>query len=106
MLGLTWAALVGYAFLYSPNQTPLRDMYFLEKLVGLGADDGVSVNTIFTVLFNAMGLWPAMYSALIIPTGKSENGVRDPQGQRFRCNVLPVSLIENVQHRPSRRRQP
>lgn len=75
ILGLTWAALVGYAFLYSPNQTPIRDQYFLEKLVGLGVDN-VPVNTVFTALFNAMGLWPAMYSALIIPTGKSENGVR------------------------------
>lgn len=30
-----WAALAGYAFLVAPNQTPLRDSYFLEKLVGL-----------------------------------------------------------------------
>lgn len=76
VLGLAWAAFVGYAFLYSPNQTPYRDQYFIEKLVGLGENDGVTINIVFTALFNAMGLWPAMYSALIIPSGKSENGVR------------------------------
>lgn len=30
-----WAGLAAYAFLVAPNQTPLRDAYFLEKLVGL-----------------------------------------------------------------------
>lgn len=44
-LFLLWAALTGYAFFLSPNQTPLRDSYFLEKLVGLGVEDGVPVST-------------------------------------------------------------
>lgn len=30
-----WVGLGAYAFLVAPNQTPLRDAYFLEKLVGL-----------------------------------------------------------------------
>jgi hypothetical protein len=37
-----YAGLLFYAFKLSPNQTPLRDGYFIEKLVGLGANDGVS----------------------------------------------------------------
>ena len=36
--GLIWAALLGYAILFSPNQTPLRDQYFLEKLVRFFSD--------------------------------------------------------------------
>lgn len=47
-LWVLWAALAGYAFFIAPNQTPLRDQYFLEKLVGLGANDGVSINAVFT----------------------------------------------------------
>lgn len=38
-----WGGLAAYTFLVAPNQTPLRDSYFIEKLVGLGANDGVQV---------------------------------------------------------------
>src|SRR5579875_1935335 len=61
----------GYAFLASPNQTPYRDMYFLEKLSGLGVNDGVAINTVFTQLFFVMGIWPAIYAALLIPSARS-----------------------------------
>ncbi|PRW58694.1 hypothetical protein C2E21_3280 [Chlorella sorokiniana] len=70
-----WAGLAGYAFLVAPNQTPLRDAYFLEKLVGLGVDDGVTLNAIVTNLFLVMGVWPLIYTSLLIPSGKSDNGV-------------------------------
>lgn len=66
----------GYALLLSPNQTPYRDMYFLEKLSGLGENDGVQVNAVFTQLFFMMGLWPAIYAALLIPSARSGNKVR------------------------------
>jgi hypothetical protein len=71
-----WAGLSAYAFLWSPNQTPFRDTVFLEKLVGLGGDDGVVVNSVFFCLFNIMGVWPAVYAALLTPSGRSSNGVR------------------------------
>ncbi|KAI3423805.1 hypothetical protein D9Q98_009642 [Chlorella vulgaris] len=74
-LFVLWGALAGYAFLVAPNQTPLRDSYFLEKLVGLGAADGVPLNTIVQQLFLAMGIWPLVYTALLIPSGKSGNGI-------------------------------
>ena len=64
-----------YGFVLSPNQTPYRDMYFLEKLLGLGADDGVAVNTVFTRLCWLMGVWPAVYASLLLPTAKSGNKV-------------------------------
>ncbi len=64
-----------YGFVLSPNQTPYRDMYFLEKLLGLGVDDGVQVNTVFTRLCWLMGVWPAVYASLLLPTAKSGNKV-------------------------------
>ena len=75
---ITWAALIGYAALFSPNQTPLRDQYFLEKILGLGVEDGVPINTVFFCLFNIMGVMPGIYASLLLPSGKSANGVRRP----------------------------
>lgn len=72
---ITWAALIGYAALFSPNQTPLRDQYFLEKILGLGVEDGVPINTVFFCLFNIMGVMPGIYASLLLPSGKSANGV-------------------------------
>ena len=71
-------AYAGYALLLSPNQTPYRDMYFLEKLTGLGVEDGVQINAVFTQLFFMMGLWPAIYAALLVPSARSGNKVRIP----------------------------
>ncbi|KAK9800341.1 hypothetical protein WJX73_006000 [Symbiochloris irregularis] len=70
-----WAALTGYILFLSPNQTPYRDQYFILKQVGLGPDDGFHVNTVWVQLFNAMGLWPAIYASLLIPSGRSGNKV-------------------------------
>ena len=70
-----WAGLAVYAFLLSPNQTPFRDRYFLEKLIGLGVEDGVPLNAIVQQLFLIMGVWPLVYTALLVPSGKSDNGV-------------------------------
>jgi hypothetical protein len=71
---LLWAGLGAYAFLLSPNQTPLRDQYFIEKLVGL-TSDAVPLNTVFYYLFFIMGIWPLIYTALLVPAAKSRNGV-------------------------------
>jgi hypothetical protein len=69
-----WAGLAAYAFFLAPNQTPLRDQYFIEKFVGLTTDP-VPLNPVFTQLFYAMGLWPLIYTALLVPAGRSGNGV-------------------------------
>lgn len=69
-----WAGLIGYAFLLAPNQTPLRDQYFLEKFLNL-TDDGIPLNAIFSQLFYIMGIWPIIYTALLIPAAKSKNRV-------------------------------
>jgi hypothetical protein len=46
-------------------------------------DDGVALNTVWFCLFNIMGVWPAVYAALLTPAGRSANGVRS--GARFGC---------------------
>ena len=50
-------------------------MYFLEKLLGIGANDGVAVNAVFTRLCWLMGVWPAVYASLLLPSAKSGNKV-------------------------------
>ncbi len=67
--------IAGYAIFLSPNQTPYRDSYFVEKLLGQGADDGVTVNVIFSQFWNLLGVLPATFWALIIPSSKSGNKV-------------------------------
>ena len=74
LFGVVWLSLLAYAFLYAPNQTPVRDGIFLQKLLNLDGD-GEPVNEPLFCLFNIMGLWPAAYAALLVPTGRSRNGV-------------------------------
>ncbi|GAB4825315.1 hypothetical protein Ancab_008187 [Ancistrocladus abbreviatus] len=73
LLFLLWSALLYYVFNLSPNQTPSRDMYFLEKLLNLKADDGFRMNQVLVSLWYIMGLWPIVYSMLLLPTGRSSN---------------------------------
>lgn len=49
-----------------------RDEYVLRSLVGLGT---YQVNEVFKQLFFIMGIWPLIYTALLIPAGKSGNNV-------------------------------
>ena len=80
----------GYAFFLSPNQTPYRDMYFLEKLSGLGVNDGVQINAVFAQLFFIMGLWPCIYAALLIPSARSGNSASD---QHTVCDGCLASVL-------------
>ncbi|XP_021724442.1 uncharacterized protein LOC110691795 [Chenopodium quinoa] len=71
LLFLFYAGLMYYVFNLSPNQTPSRDMYFLKKLSNLIGDDGFEMNRILVSLWYIMGLWPIVYSMLLIPSGRS-----------------------------------
>lgn len=54
-----------------------RDLYFIECLSFLHGLDGPSkVNAIFTGLFFTLGIFPAVYAALLIPSARSGNKVR------------------------------
>ncbi|KAI3939319.1 hypothetical protein MKW98_022187 [Papaver atlanticum] len=66
-----WAGLMYYVFMLTPNQTPTRDIYFLEKLLNLRRDDGFEMNQVLVSLWYIMGLWPVVYSMLLLPSGRS-----------------------------------
>jgi hypothetical protein len=46
-----------------------RDEYFLGKLTLLIRDD-YPINQVLLSEFNIMGIWPAIYTALLIPSGR------------------------------------
>ncbi|XP_015695574.1 uncharacterized protein LOC102716896 [Oryza brachyantha] len=66
-----WAGLMYYVLQLAPNQTPYRDTYFLQKLSNLKGDDGFRMNEVLVSLWYIMGLWPLVYSMLLLPTGRS-----------------------------------
>ncbi|TVU06495.1 hypothetical protein EJB05_49715, partial [Eragrostis curvula] len=66
-----WAGILYYVFQLSPNQTPYRDTYFLKKLLNLQGDDGFRMNEVLVSLWYIMGLWPLVYSMLLLPTARS-----------------------------------
>ncbi|KAJ6802677.1 uncharacterized protein M6B38_191005 [Iris pallida] len=71
LLFALWAALMFYVFRLAPDQTPIRDMYFLQKLLNLKGDDGFRMNEVLVALWYIMGLWPLVYSMLLLPSGRS-----------------------------------
>ncbi|CAK7349147.1 unnamed protein product [Dovyalis caffra] len=71
LLFVFWGGLIYYVFNLTPDQTPTRDMYFLEKLLNLKGDDGFRMNSVLVSLWYIMGLWPLVYSMLLIPAGRS-----------------------------------
>nr|XP_016464553.1 PREDICTED: uncharacterized protein LOC107787485 isoform X2 [Nicotiana tabacum] len=66
-----WGGLMYYVFFLAPNQTPLTDTYFLKKLLNLKGDDGFQMNQVLVSLWYLMGLWPLVYSMLLLPTARS-----------------------------------
>lgn len=69
-----YGALIFYAAFVAPGQTPYRDQYFVEKLVGLRSNDGFVINTILFCEFYIMGLWPVVYSCLLLPSARNKKG--------------------------------
>lgn len=67
-----YGGLVYYAAVLAPAQTPYRDQYFIEKLVGLRSNDGFVINTILFCEFYIMGLWPVVYSSLLLPSARND----------------------------------
>jgi hypothetical protein len=45
-------------------------MYFLKKLLNLKGDDGFIMNQVLVAEWYIMGLWPLVYSMLLLPTGR------------------------------------
>jgi hypothetical protein len=71
---ILWLGLLAYIFRLSPNQTPSLDSFVVLKLIGQKADDPYVVNPVFEAVFNIMGVYPAIFGALLVPGGKSGKG--------------------------------
>ncbi|KAK2986448.1 hypothetical protein RJ640_011886 [Escallonia rubra] len=74
LLFVLWGGLLYYVFNLTPNQTPSMDIYLLKKLLNLKGDDGFQLNEVLVSLWYIMGLWPLVYSMLLLPTGRSSKG--------------------------------
>ncbi len=74
--GLLWLGFVTYAFLLAPPNQP--DTFDLIKNLSTGQIAGI--NPLVVALFNIMGVWPLIYSALLFIDGR---------GQRFEPGFLP-----------------
>jgi hypothetical protein len=71
---ILWAGLLAYIFKLSPNQTPSLDNFVVLKLIGQKPDDPYVVNPVFEAVFNIMGVYPAIFGALLVPGGRSGKG--------------------------------
>ncbi|KAJ9560816.1 hypothetical protein OSB04_005976 [Centaurea solstitialis] len=74
LIFLLWGGLMYYVFILAPNQTPSTDLYLVKKLCYLTGDDGFQPNHVIVSLWNIMGLWPLVYSMLLMPSGRSSKG--------------------------------
>ncbi|XP_021274791.1 uncharacterized protein LOC110409679 [Herrania umbratica] len=70
LLFVLYGALMYYVFNLTPDQTQSRDIYFFKKLLNLKGDDGFRMNEVLVSLWYIMGLWPLVYSMLLLPTGR------------------------------------
>ncbi|XP_078443711.1 uncharacterized protein LOC144713095 [Wolffia australiana] len=71
LLFLLWGALMFYVTQLAPDQTPSTDIYFLQKLLNLKGDDGFQMNQVLVALWYIMGLYPFVYSMLLLPSARS-----------------------------------
>uniref|UniRef100_N1R187 Uncharacterized protein n=1 Tax=Aegilops tauschii TaxID=37682 RepID=N1R187_AEGTA len=88
-----WAGLMYYVLQLAPNQTPYRDTYFLQKLLNLKVDDGFRMNNVLVSLWYIMGIWPLVYSMLLLPTGRRLSP-REPVGGGCRAPCNPELMLE------------
>jgi len=66
---LIWVAFVGYAFVLAPPDQP--DTFTLIQSLATG--QVVGVNPAIVALFNLMGVWPALYAALLFIDGRNQS---------------------------------
>ncbi|MEO0407127.1 MAG: DUF2834 domain-containing protein [Cyanobacteria bacterium P01_A01_bin.135] len=64
-----WVGLIVYAFLFAPPDQP--DTLSLIQDLSLGNWSGI--NPLIVALFNLMGVWPLLYSSLVIVDGRSQS---------------------------------
>jgi len=66
--GLLWVGLIGYAFLLAPPDQPDT----IELITNLSTGNWEGINPLIIALFNIMGIWPLIYSCLVLIDGKEQ----------------------------------
>ncbi len=66
---LVWVGFITYAFVFAPPDQPET----LELIKSLSIGQWDDINPIIIALFNIMGIWPVIYSALLLPDGQTQN---------------------------------
>jgi hypothetical protein len=59
---LIWAAFTAYAFLLAPANNPQT----LQTIINLSTGQWTGINPLVVALFNLMGIWPAIYAAVLL----------------------------------------
>lgn len=67
-LGGLWLGFVGYAFLFAPPEQPGT----FELIQRLSMGDWVGINPFVPAIFNAMGILPTMYGAMLFLDGRGQ----------------------------------
>jgi hypothetical protein len=67
-LGLLWLGLVIYAFWLAPPDRPET----LDLIINLSTGKIAGINPVIVALFNLMGIWPLIYSAVAIADGRGQ----------------------------------
>ncbi|MBW4565545.1 MAG: DUF2834 domain-containing protein [Mojavia pulchra JT2-VF2] len=66
--GLLWLGVIAYAFVLAPPNRP--DTFELIKNLSTGEWQGI--NPLVIALFNIMGIWPVIYSAVVLIDGRGQ----------------------------------
>lgn len=68
IFGLLWIALVVYAFGFAPPAQPDT----LELITHLSTGNWQGINPLVIALFNLMGIWPAIYTSVLLADGRGQ----------------------------------
>jgi len=66
--GVLWLGFITYAFVFAPSDRP--DTFELIKNLSTGQWQGI--NPLVIALFNIMGIWPLIYSAVMLIDGRGQ----------------------------------
>jgi hypothetical protein len=68
LFGLLWVGFIVYAFLFAPPDRP--DTFTLIQHLSTGQWNGI--NPLIIALFNIMGVWPLIYSSVVLIDGRGQ----------------------------------
>ncbi|MFH7243580.1 MAG: DUF2834 domain-containing protein [Spirulina sp.] len=68
IFGILWLGFIGYAFILSPPDQPDT----ADLILRLSTGDWDGLNPALIALFNAMGIWPMVYAAVVLVDGRGQ----------------------------------